>query len=387
MNYPVALLTLLLGVLSALAGCASGPAMQAPDDLFRDAWFEPARVDIDPAAPLALSPAMRDYLAQLSPAWAAPSDPRHRLLEVLRRGDLKIDYDAATTRTAAQAFDAREGNCLALVLMTAALARHLGLDVHYQSVLGEDVWDRAGDLFISVGHVNLRLEERLDPRASVWNRSGETVIDFLAPVDAERLPTRQIAERTVVAMYMNNRAVESLTQGHVDDAYWWTRAALRQDRGLLSAYVTLGVVYQQRHHPELSEAVLERVAQRAPDDVVAMSNRIVALRELGRRAEADALSARLRELDPEPPYSYFQRGMDALRDGKPEVARRFFTREVERAPYHAEFEYWLAVSYAQLNDAERAAQHLQRAVEGSSTRSDRQLYSAKLERLKAHRMQ
>ena len=122
---------------------------------------------------------------------------------------------------------------------------------------------------------------------------------------------------------------------------------------------------------------------RDPDNLYAMSNRILALRDLGREAEAAVLAERLETLDPHPPFSYFNQGMAALHDGRPDIARRLFAKEVERAPYQHEFEYWLAVSYSQLDDPARARLHLQRAMEVSTTRKDHDLYAAKLERLKA----
>jgi tetratricopeptide (TPR) repeat protein len=188
-------------------------------------------------------------------------------------------------------------------------------------------------------------------------------------------------------MYLNNRAVESLTQGRVSDAYWFAREALRTDPELLSAYVTLGVVYRARHRPEWSDAALRRVAEREPDNLYALSNRVLALRDLGRGAEADTLARRLAALDPHPPFSYFRQGMAALHEGRYDAARRLFSKEVERAPYHHEFEYWLAVSYIQLNDAERATIHLKRAMDVSTTRKDHDLYAGKLDRLKALRTQ
>ena len=62
-----------------------------------------------------------------------------------RRAQLKLEYDAATTKTAAEAFDARSGNCLSLVLMTAALAHELQLPVRYQSAYMEEAWSRNGN--------------------------------------------------------------------------------------------------------------------------------------------------------------------------------------------------------------------------------------------------
>ena len=46
-----------------LVGCASAPPMPPPAALFHDAAFAPAAVAIAPDAALAISPAMREYLA------------------------------------------------------------------------------------------------------------------------------------------------------------------------------------------------------------------------------------------------------------------------------------------------------------------------------------
>jgi len=376
------LATLLISML--LASCASTPPMPPAASLFHDELFGAPSAPIDPGAALAMSPAMRSYLATKYINRVPPVDRRRQLVESLYRGDLKLEYDAAMTRTAAQAFDARAGNCLALVMMTAAFAKELGLTVQYQTVLGEEAWDRADDLYIAIGHVNLLLEDKV-PRNGFAAVQLPLVVDFLPPGNAGTQRTRLIAERTVIAMYLNNRAVESLTQGQVDDAYWWAREALRSDPELLGGYITLGVVYRTRHQPELSEQALRRVSEREPDNMNALSNRILALRDLGRTAEADVLTARLAALDPHPPFSYFREGMAALHAGRTEDARRLFAKEVARAPYHHEFEYWLAVTYMQLHDADRATVHLTRAMDVSTTRKDHDLYAAKLDRLKALR--
>jgi hypothetical protein len=60
----------------------------------------------------------------------------HGLIEALFTDRwLQLDYDAGYTRNAAEAFDAHVGNCLSLAILTGALAKELGLEVRYQSVL------------------------------------------------------------------------------------------------------------------------------------------------------------------------------------------------------------------------------------------------------------
>jgi len=373
----VALVSLLL------AACASAPPMPPADDLFHDAAFAPPAQRVDPGVALAVSPAMRAYLAANFGPRIRDFDRRRQLINALSKGELKLEYDAQSTRTAAEAFDARSGNCLALVLMTAAFAKEVGLKVRYQQLVGTEAWSRADQLYIGIGHVNLRLEDPSLRPSSPLADANSMVVDFLPSVDARTLNTTPIEENTVIAMYLNNRAVEMLTGGQTAAAYWWAREAIRTDPQMLSAYVTLGVIYRRHGQPAWAEAVLSRVSVREPNNVYAMSNRVLALRDLGRDAEAAALSKRLEQIDPQPPFKYFNEGLAAYRAGRIDVARRLFAKEVARAPYHHEFEYWLAVTYAELNDVERATIHLRRAKDVSTTRKDHDLYAGKLERLKA----
>ena len=367
-----------------LAGCASAPPMPPAADLFHDEVFAAPSVRIDPADAMAVSPQMRRYIAEQIDKGARSVDRRDRLIDALyRKGDLKLEYDATLTRTAAQAFDARSGNCLALVMMTGAFAKEMRLGVHYRIVLGESAWDRAGDLAIEIGHINLTLDDRPPFGNNVTALPDPLTVDFLPPRDGRMPRTRPVTERTVIAMYLNNRAVESMTDGHLDDAYWWARAAIGQDPELLSAYLTLGVIYRNAHHPEFAEAALLRIAQREPDNTRALTNRIVVLRDLGRVAEAQALQQRLDRLDPHPPFSYFRLGLAALHEHRLEDARRLFEKEIARAPDYHEFQFWLAVTYAEMHDAAHAAEHLSRAMALSTTRRDHDLYAAKLDRLRA----
>ena len=367
-----------------LAACASAPPLPPSDDLFHDELFAPPSVVIAPEEALAISAEMRGYIATRLVARSRFDDPKQRLFDALyRQHELRLEYDAAITRTAAQAFEARAGNCLSLVLMTAAFAQEMGLAVSYQLVRGDDTWDRSGELYVAVGHVNLKLVERPSPFGVGSMERDSMTIDFMPSRNARALHTREITQSTIIAMYLNNRAVEALTRDQLDDAYAWARQAIRTDPELAGAYLTLGVVYRNRHQPELADRVLRRVTQRDPDNVKALANRIVALRDLGRNAEAQTLVERLDRLDPHPPFSYFHLGMAALRERRFEAARALFEKEVARAPYQHEFQFWLAVTWLELSDPVRAAAHLRLAVEASTTRSDHDLYAAKLDRLKA----
>ncbi len=376
----------------ALGGCATAPpgpdAAQAAS-YFADARFAPAAVRIDARDVFALSPEMRAYLDGEIEPRAHKRGRQVALLDALyTHGDLKLGYDTAMTRNAAEAFAARAGNCLSLVIMTSAFAKALGLNVTYQKVMVDDVWGRSGDIYLAIGHVNLTMGKRKTDEGGFGYRVGKRpyesegmTVDFLPAVDLLRTRTVPLDEGAIVAMYMNNRAVEALAGGRIDDAYWWAREAIVQSGDFLVAYNTLGAVYRRHGDLDRAEAAFRFVLAREPQNAQTMANLVTVLTDAGKTAEANALAATLARLEPEPPFAHFKAGMAALQAGDARTARDEFVKELARAPDYHELHFWLAVAYLRLGDTGDARTHLAAARDNSTTRKDRELYAAKLGRL------
>lgn len=364
-----------------LAGCAS--VAPPPPPLFEDHLFGKADPDIGAAQIFALNDDMRSYVRALG-RGSERRDIQQVLFDALYHKDqLRLEYDSDSTRTAAEAFAARRGNCLSLVIMTAALAREMGMRVHYQSVVTEDTWSRSGSLYFASGHVNLILGKPISSDVRTVDTSQFMVIDFQPPEDARYLDAQEIQENRVTAMFMNNRAAESLSRGELDRAYWWARKAVEADPKFLSAYNTLAIVYQRHGNLPQAEAALRYAELVQPDNKVALHNLVQVLSAQGRTAEADALRDRVARLDPNPPFHYFNLGQKAMQNGDYRRARTLFAREVDRAPYYHEFHFWLAVASYKLNDLQTADKHMKLAMENSTTRGDHALYAGKLDRLKS----
>ena len=100
------------------------------------------------------------------------------------QGELRLEYDARSTRTAAEAFDARMGNCLSLVIMTAAFAQEMGLIVRYQDGLGVPAIERDGEFTFVVGHVNLALSAGLSAARPGLAEQSWLIVDFLPGADS-----------------------------------------------------------------------------------------------------------------------------------------------------------------------------------------------------------
>jgi Tfp pilus assembly protein PilF len=368
-------LPLLLAVV--LAGCAGLPGGRVDEALFADARFDEPAQPVDAAALFEVSHAMRDFVAR---ELVGAADPRRALVGALGDRRLRLEYESTLTRTAAQAFDERAGNCLSLVAMTAALANAAGLPVRFQSVLVERTWSLSGDLVLAHGHVNVALGRRA-ARGLSAEAHDELVIDFLPPADLRGARTRELAPATVVAMYLNNRAAELLVAGDVDLAYWHAREAMRQDPAWLAAYNTLAVVYLRRDLPGQAEQVLRTVLARDGANTSAMANLVAALERLGRPDDAAAWRERLARAEGEAPLRFLALGQAALRAGDARTAARWFERELARDAHVHEAHAGLAAAHQALGDVERARRHLALALEASTARADRERYATKLERL------
>lgn len=363
-----------------LCGCASVPpaATEPPTVLFKDASFDAPGERYRADDLFALSEPMRQFLQKDIARQLRTEGPVNGLIDALyRTGQLKLSYDPSQTRNASQAFEARAGNCLSLVIMTAAFAKELGVDVQFNAANIEEVWSRTEGLLVGSGHVNVTLSSRPSDLATRVYQVPMTV-DFLSADEIGNLPIHQVPERTVVAMYMNNRAVEALVGGGIDDAYGWARAAIRADPAFGKSYNTLGIIYLEHRDPDQAARVLAYELQRRPDDTTVMSNLADALSSMGRQSEADALRQRLARLDPNPPYHFFDLGKEAMQRGDFESARRFFAREVDRADYNDEFHYWLGVACFRLGDIDGARKQLELALERTRAGRTHDLYAAKL---------
>lgn len=370
-----ALLFMMMAI--TLAGCASAPVAGNPEPLFADALFPPPAQPVVTADIFSLSDEMKDFVVSHVESQVERNGLEASLFGAVK-DELQLDYDAAHTEVAARTFTARSGNCLSLVIMTAAFAKHLGVPVRYRSVFGHETWSRAGGITFQTGHLNLQLgfSRPSDPEAS------PLVIDFLAPESAAHLYSRPVSEETVVAMYLNNRAAEALVDGDVDGAYWFARAAMESSPSFLSAFNTLGVIYLRHGDLRQAEQTLRYVLEREPDNANSLSNLEMVLAREGRLEQADSIHRRLAAITPYPPFYFLDLGLVALRNGDVDSALKLLNRELHRMPYDDEVHFAIAVADFRKGDLRRARQHLDLAMENSTTRDRHNIYAAKLNYLK-----
>src|SRR5262245_30931879 len=116
---------LLLSLL--LAACGSAPVAPRVDPLFADGLFLAPSERIVDGYIFAVSASMKRFVRTEIAGGLHGAGIQQRFAEALyTKGELRIDYESVRTRNASDTFDARAGNCLSLVIMTAALAKEIG---------------------------------------------------------------------------------------------------------------------------------------------------------------------------------------------------------------------------------------------------------------------
>jgi Tfp pilus assembly protein PilF len=360
-----------------VVGCAPAPPRPIETKaLWHDAHFG-ARDLADAAEILTANDAMREYLRKDISRQLRRDGPMRGLVAALEKdSQLKLDYDAAVTRTAAQAFAARQGNCLSLTLMTASLARELGLPVRYRKVITDDNWSRRNEMLVSAGHVNILIEA--GGAEGLNGTSRGLIVDFLPGSDIPRQRAIYIDETTVLAMFMNNRAVESIAAGDADAAYAWLKLAIAQAPRVTESYNTLGVLYQRRAMLDEAETVYRAVLDREPENITALANLAGVLERLGKTDDAALIMSRLRQIEPRPPLYYFDEGVAALKRGEYEEAERQFERELARNAEHSQSLAGLAVAKYRQGKPADGQRHLAAALAAAVDADERRIYADKM---------
>ena len=383
-----AALALAVPLILQLAGCAAPQAL-AVAPLLDDALFNHPPRPAEADAAMALDASMRAYLADQLAHGVLRKGKARPLSDALYQGPggLKLDYDAAITRTAAQAFAARSGNCLSLVLMTATFARELGLQVTYQRARLEDGYSRLGDLTLRSDHVNLVLAPRSSAASwqvtTVGSDPNRLQIDFLPSADLQGLRSVPITEDTVLAMFLNNRAAEALGRGERTEAYAWAREALRRDPAFRPALNTLGVVYQRAGHLAAAAQAYEALLAQDPQQVATMWNLAQVRQAQGRSDEARLWTERRLAIEPAAPFQSLQWAEAAIARGDWAAAQDLLQRERRITGETHELHFALALLGHRQGQSGLAQRELQRAMDTSPSASLQARYAGKLAWLKA----
>jgi Tfp pilus assembly protein PilF len=371
-----------------LGACAT-PAVRPLDSVvpvFGDGTLFGARPDIlAPDVLHRLSPEQQaDFLAYFNDPDLAALPPHRRLYRYLERKVEDFTYQGDTL-TAAQAMMQGSGNCLSLAMVTTALAQVAGIEIGYQLMEDQPVFEYQGNTIRKGVHVstivyNPEWLAAAGNTAAQFSMSRGYRIDYFPSLRGRLVANLSYTE--YLALYYSNMASDAILASDYNAAYWYLQEALGQDPDHPASLNMLAVVYGRAGDAVTAEEIYRYGIAYAEDKLSLLKNYHLLLVNTGRPLEAAQIQAQLNTMEDPSPYHWLQLARESQAAGDWDDAAKYYGRAIELAPYMDEAYLGLAQAYygaGRLRNAERA---LIDATEFAGRVSTRNLYEAKLAALR-----
>jgi len=348
-----------------LSGCASPPATTTAP------WSAPWRDEVFAYDP-ALVKVHADTLFRLDEGLAAQlREPRLKNLRRPQRVEALLvflfgaerrafDYAPGHSTTAAETWRLKRGDCLSLTVLTYAVAKELELEAAMQEVDIPSIHDRHGNFDFVNQHVNVVITngwKTVIDRGVAEPR--DVIVDFEPAIGSFRKGF-PLSEKSILARYYNNIAVESMAGRDERTAYAYFRAALEADPGYPAALANLAILYHARGLDAEAETFLRQALKLDRVPYVRRYWKARALLAQGRAAEAAQYAKQLQQVKENDPYYWIDRGLEMLATNQDRQAVRALEHAEELTTGFVEVHRYLAIAYLRTGDKARADQQLTR---------------------------
>ncbi|MFT5691630.1 MAG: Flp pilus assembly protein TadD [Oceanicoccus sp.] len=295
------------------------------------------------------------------------------LTAIIRNGGFVMTYDGAT-RSAAETFATRSGNCLSFTNLFIALARELGLNAQYQEIDVPPLWNQQGGSLLLSLHINVLLQ--------MPGRPGrQQIVDFNVENFKSKYERNPISDKRAKAHYYNNLGVEQMHRGnHVASLQFFERG-LHFDKRFTPLWNNLGTLYLRNKHHDYAAASYQKAIQIDRDNYVAMSNLMYIQRSRGNTEMVEYLLTRITRHRNRNPYFRYQQAADAFAKGDYDSSITHLNYAVRKKPEEHRFYYLLGVAYLKKGNEDKARNYLERADVAAIDDRVKQEYKRKFETL------
>ena len=289
------------------------------------------------------------------------------------------------TYTASKALQQSAGNCLAIAIVTTALANLANVEVDYELIDSAPIFESHGNHVRRSLHVrSLLVDPTWEPADNflILKRRGIMVDYFASKYDRFR---GNIDESEYFAMYYRNIAADAIEDKDFAKAYWLLRESLEWSPASPDALNMLAIVFDRAGDKVKSEEIYKYGIAHATQQLSLLRNYSIFLKREGRVAEAEKIKAKLVKLDSPNPFDWVDAGQQAYGDGEYYRAIDMFAKSVQLAPYLHEGHFGLAKAYFRLGEMRRAEHALEQAISNATRTMDRDRYELKLAALNDYR--
>ncbi|MES3008322.1 MAG: tetratricopeptide repeat protein [Pseudomonadota bacterium] len=295
---------------------------------------------------LALNQEMIDYLDREVTNRRSGPEIVQQLQELLFGPDnLNLQYDDLRTRTAIETFQDRQGNCLSVVSLYVAMARHLGVEAEFQTVKVRPRWDRRGELLVLSQHINA---------IGRFGHGTTYVVDFTPEITLQQLTAHTVSDTHSRALYFNNLGVESLIAGQVEQALHYFRNSLWIDPTLSMVWSNIGTAFSKGDEKSLAEYSYRMAFDLDKTNGTAINNLTKFYFQQGDLETSERYAAAMERFNNRNPYYHYNLGNVAFAEQDFELAREHFRNAIQRKGAEPDFYLALSITYGRLGDAEEA---------------------------------
>ncbi len=330
---------------------------------------------VDHREVLALSDEMQRFLSEYVNPGATDVFKLQQLIDaIMDATTFGLEYDE-NTRTAAETFRLRLGNCLSFSAMFVALARGVGLNAEFQEVDIPPDWSMRKDVFVLNRHVNVSIS---------LGAAGTHVVDFNISDFKSTYEIDMISDKRAIGYFYNNLGVERMQDGDISGAVAnFRRAVVDTDRSFSPAWTNLGTLYRKFGYHAYAEAAYKQALKADKMDVVAMSNLVSLYEKMDDPEKAEIYQKRVDEHRMRNPYFRFSLAREAFFDRDYEAAIKHLKVAIREHKNDDEFYFLLGQCYLMSGDEKEARRWTVKAEEVAATDEARKRYSTKIETLMA----
>ena len=373
--------TVFVGLVAVTLSCASAARSREATDITADDLLSGETLGLEEQSPLliddeevlAVSAEMRAFLAEHVDRRSSDYIKLHQLAyAIIDKSSFGLQYDE-TTRTAAETFHLRQGNCLSFSNMFVALARAAGLEVQFQEVDIPPDWTLRNDAFVLNRHVNVWVD---------LGTGGTQAVDFNIDDFRTTYDRRLISDTRARAHYYNNMGVEAMQAGDTAAALAYYRKAIADnDSRFAPAWTNLGVLYLREGHEAYAEAAFLQALKAESGHFVAMSNLVNLYEQQGMAERAEFYRKKVVRHRNQNPYYRYHLAREAFLAREYETAVKHLKFAVRERKQEDQFCFLLGLSYLQMGEEGAARRWLQRAEEVAAGDALKRNYSNKIEML------
>jgi len=326
--------------------------------------------DVAQADILAVSPEMSAFLDLNVDRDGNQNEKLAQLVyAIIGENRFLLSYDDST-RTAADTFHEKRGNCISFTNLFVAMARDLGLKVSYQEVDIPPDWQMTGETYLLSQHVNVLVD---------MNSALSRVVDFNTLEYNVKYESREISDDRARAHFYNNLGVEHMLADQTSLAFANFRQSLIEDETYSPAWVNLGILHRREGYPAYAQATYLEALKMDRTNLMAMSNLSNLYEEQGDLQKAKYYADKVKAHRLNNPYYRYQMANTAFSEGNYKAAIDNLKKAIRKVKDDDRLYFLLSLSYLMSGDRQEAQRWMEKAEELAAESEDQKKYHHKLD--------